>query len=259
MFLSNEFEKFVKWLNCEVGNEEQKKLAAKVKYLFIIGDLVDGVAIYPEQDQELEIKDIYEQYNQCARYLSMIRKDINIIICGGNHDALRLSEPQPCLDKRYAKAIYDLPNVTIVSNPAIVNIHSKEGFPGFDILLYHGYSFDYYVANIDSIKSNGGYERADLVMKFLLQKRHLAPTHGSSLYIPDVEEDALVIEKVPDFFVSGHIHKANISNYKNITMICCSCWQSKTTFQERVGHNPEPAKVPIVNLKTREVKLIGFG
>ena len=71
--------------------------------------------------------------------------------------------------------------------------------------------------------------------------------------------DPLVINQVPDFFVSGHIHKAAAANYRNITLIAGSCWQSKTTFQEKVGHNPEPSRVPIVNLKTREVKILKFG
>ena len=96
-------------------------------------------------------------------------------------------------------------------------------------------------------------------MKFLLQRRHLAPTHTSTLYIPDTAKDPLVIEKIPDFFVSGHIHKATTANYRNITLISGSCWQSKTSFQEKVGHNPEPSRIPIANLKTRKMKILKFG
>ena len=73
-----------------------------------------------------------------------------------------------------------------------------------------------------------------------------------------MRDDSLMIKKIPDFFVTGHIHKANVGSYNNITTICCSCWQSKTSFQEKVGHNPEPSRVPIVNLKTREVKMLKF-
>ncbi|MDP2908387.1 MAG: DNA-directed DNA polymerase II small subunit [Nanoarchaeota archaeon] len=259
MFLQEDFQNFLNWLNGEYGNHEQKNISKKVKYLFIIGDLVDGIGIYPEQDKELVIKDIKKQYEKCAEYLAQIRKDIKIVICSGNHDALRIAEPQPKLNTKFAEQIYNLKNATIVTNPAVVNIHSSQNFPGFDILLYHGYSFDYYVSNVDTIRMNGGYDRADLIMKFLLQKRHLAPTHGSTLYMPDTKKDALIINRVPDLFVTGHIHKANISHYKNITTICCSCWQSKTTFQEKVGHNPEPSRVPIVNLKTREAKMLKFG
>ncbi len=258
MFLQKEFERFLDWLNCRNGSSEQMKIAEKVRYLFIVGDLVDGCGIYPEQDLELVVKDIREQYKQVAEYIKGIRNDINIIICPGNHDALRISEPQPPLDKRYAQQLYDQPNVTLVCNPSFVNIHSSESFPGFDVLLYHGYSFDHIARNVDYIRENGGYERPDLILKFLLQKRHLAPTHASTLYIPEVKYDPLVIKRVPDFFVGGHIHKANVSMYRNVSTICCSCWQSKTAFQEKVGHNPEPARVPVVNLKTRETKILRF-
>lgn len=258
MFLPEDFEKFIDWIKGEYGNYEQKEIAKKIKYLFIVGDLVDGVGIYPEQDKELDIKDIKEQYKKCAEYIAKIREDIKIIICPGNHDALRISEPQPKLSQKFAKPLYELKNVTMVTNPSIVNIASTEEFLGFDVLLYHGYSFDYYANNVDVIRMNGGYDRADLIMQFLLQKRHLAPSHGSTLYMPDTKKDPLIITRIPDFFITGHIHKANIGNYKNITTICCSCWQSKTTFQEKVGHNPEPSRVPIVNLKTREMKMLNF-
>ncbi|HHI04165.1 MAG TPA: DNA-directed DNA polymerase II small subunit [Candidatus Woesearchaeota archaeon] len=258
-FLSEDFNKFLKWINGKTGNENQKAIAKKVKYIFIIGDLVDGVGIYPNQDKELVVKDIYEQYNGCAELLKQIPQHIKLIICPGNHDAMRIAEPQPVLYKDFAAPIWDLPNAILVSNPALVNIGAKKGFPGFDVLMYHGYSFDYYMANVESIRNNGGYERADLMMKFLLQKRHLAPTHKSTLYIPDVKTDPLVITKIPDFFMTGHIHYSSVSNYRNITMICGSCWQSKTAFQEKVGHHPQPSRVPIINLQTRDVKILKFG
>lgn len=146
----------------------------------------------------------------------------------------------------------------MVSNPSLINIHKTESFPGFDVLLYHGYSFDYYISNVDTIRKGGGYDRADLIMKFLLNKRHLAPSHSSTLYLP-LEYDPLVIDKIPDFFVSGHLHKSSISSYNNISLICSSCWQSKTLFQEKMGHHPEPSRVPIINLKTRAMVLMNFG
>lgn len=95
-------------------------------------------------------------------------------------------------------------------------------------------------------------------MKFLLKKRHLAPSHTSTLYIPDPEEDPLLITKVPDIFVTGHVHRMRVGNYTNVTTICSSCWESKTEFQERTGHNPQPSRVPIVNLKTRDVTVLRF-
>lgn len=257
-FLAEEFDKFLQWINCEAGSEEQKDVASKVKYIFIVGDLIDGVGVYPEQDKELVIKDVYQQYQECANLLKKIPSHIKLIICPGNHDAMRIAEPQPELYMDFAAPLYEFPNVVMVSNPGIVNIGSSENFQGFDVLLYHGYSFDYYVANVDSIRNQGGYDRADLIMKFLLKRRHLAPTYTSTLYIPDTDKDNLVIEQIPDFFVTGHIHKTSVSNYRNTTLICGSCWQSKTPFQEKVGHHPEPGRVPIVDLQTRKVKILKF-
>lgn len=257
-FLEEKFLKFIEWINGNMGSDEQKTLTKNIKYVFIIGDLVDGVGIYPEQDKELIIKDIYQQYSAFTEMISKIPKEITIILCAGNHDASRLSEPQPVLSGEFVKQLFELPNIVFVSNPAMVNIGADDTFPGFDILMYHGYSFDYYISNVDYIRNNGGYDRADLVMKFLLQRRHLAPTHTSSLYIPDSTSDPLVISQIPDFFVTGHIHKTSIANYHHVTLISGSCWQSTTTFQEKVGHKPEPARVPIVNLQTREVKVLRF-
>lgn len=257
-FLLKDFIKFIDWLNGKTGDRKQKEISTKVKYLFIVGDVVDGVGVFPGQEEELLIKDIYSQYEKCAELLGRIRKDINIVICAGNHDALRISEPQPFLDKNLAKPVWDLPNVTIVTNPSLVNIHSSKDFEGFNLLLYHGSSFQYYADNVESIRMAGGTTRADLIMKLLLEKRHLAPSHTSTLYIPDNSCDPLIIEKIPDFFVTGHIHRTSVSNYKGVTLIGCGCWIPQTPFQERVGLHPEPSKVPLVNLKTREVQIMDF-
>ena len=45
---------------------------------------------------------------------------------------------------------------------------------------------------------------------------------------------------------------------KNIDLINASCWMTQTDEQERRGMIPHPAKVPIINLKTREVKIMNF-
>ena len=257
-FLSAEVEKFIKWINSELGSDENRRIAKLSKYIFIIGDLVDGVGIYPGQSEELEIRDIYKQYSKFSNLISKIPKDKHIVIIPGNHDAVRLLEPQPPISKEFIPSLYEMPNVFLLSNPAIVNIHSSQDFQGFNVLLYHGFSFDYYVAKVDSIRNKGGYDRADLIMKFLLQRRHLAPTYSSSLFSPEYGEDPLVIDKVPQFVATGHIHKCSVSNYRATTLISGSCWQSKTSFQEKMGHHPEPARVPIVNLKTRKFKILKF-
>jgi DNA polymerase II small subunit len=258
-FLEEDFLKFIKWINGDLGNEKQKKIASKVKYVLVAGDIVDGIGIYQDQYDELTIKDAEGQYTKCAEFLAKIPTHIKIVISPGNHDTVRAAEPQTSLTEDFASALIKLPNVTLVSNPATVNIDSSEGFSGFDVLLYHGYSFDYYVANVDSIRKNGGYERGDLIMKFLLQRRHLAPAHTSTLILPDKKQDPLFIDPVPDIFVTGHIHRTSVSEYRGIPLINSSCWQGMTKFQERMGHTPQPSRIPIFNLKTREISIINFG
>ena len=256
-FLKKSFEKFIGWVSGKGGSKKQKEIAKKIKYIFIVGDLVAGVGIYPNQENNLIIKDLNKQCEQFAAYMKQIPQHIKIIIGTGNHDPAHLAEPQPPLYFEFAKDIYALPNVLMVGNPSLVNIHQSEDFEGFKVLMYHGYSFDYFISNIDEIRLNGGYDRADLVMKYLLQRRHLAPTFGSTPYIP-TQKDHLLIKQIPDFFVSGHLHRSHISSYKNVTLICASCWESITDFQIKLGHDPEPARVPLVNLKTREMKILRF-
>lgn len=259
LFLKDEFNKFLRWINAEAGNPAQREIAKKVKYIIIAGDLVDGVGIYPSQQEELAVHDIIAQYEEFSELIRKIPAEKKIIICPGNHDAVHLAEPQSSFDETFAPSLFKIPNVTLVTNPAMVNIGKTETFSGFDVLLYHGYSFDYYVANVDSIRNNGGYHRADLIIRFLLKRRHLAPSFKSTPYFPGHKEDPLLIRKIPDFLISGHIHYSNVANYKGITTVSGSCWQGTTSFQEKLGHQPEPARVPIVNLKTREIKVLKFG
>ena len=153
-FLEEEFQKFIKWINADLGTEEQKRIAQKTKYIFIVGDMVDGVGIYPKQDTELNIKDIFDQYKEFNKYARQIPSDKKIIICSGNHDACRLSEPQPSLASTYLSEITDMPNVTITTNPSYVNIHQTQDFPGFLFLLYHGYSYDFYGDSVESIRTS---------------------------------------------------------------------------------------------------------
>ena len=257
-FLKKEFETMLGWLDGHHGTPEQRAVAKNVRYLIFTGDLVEGVGVYPGQEADLEVKDITKQYEEFTSYARRIPQHIQIIICPGNHDAGRIAEPQPPLYRDFAKAVYDLPNVTIISSPGMINIASTTTFSGFNILLYHGYSLIYYAENVKSIRNAGGQKATDRIMRFLLQRRHLAPTHGSNLYIPDNEEDPLVISKVPDFFITGHIHRVATAQYRNVTLINASCWTEITEDQEKRGLEPQPGRLPVVNLRTREIKVMNF-
>lgn len=94
-------------------------------------------------------------------------------------------------------------------------------------------------------------------MKYLLQRRHLSVSHTSTLYVPG-DEDFLVIDKVPDFFISGHIHKTILNSYRNVTLAACGCWTGQTDDQARRGIVPDPNRIILVNLQTREPKILNF-
>ena len=202
-FLPEAFERFIMWINCEYGNEEQVEIAKNVKYLIIGGDIVDGIGVYPNQEQELEIKDIRQQYDKAASYLGQIRNDIKIIISPGNHDASRVAEPQPAVPEKYASALYELDNVEFISNPGYVSLD------GVKVLIYHGRSFDDLAMSVKGFS----HERNDILMEELLKKRHLAPIYGDRTPLASELEDYLVIEDVPDVFHTGHVH---INKFWNI-------------------------------------------
>ncbi|MFW5846613.1 MAG: metallophosphoesterase [Nanoarchaeota archaeon] len=252
-FMKNQFEKFIDYLN--TGDKEVRK----IKYLFIVGDVVTGVGNYPDQEYDLEIPNLEEQFSQFAGYLSQLRKDIKIIISPGNHDGVRLMEPQPLLNEKYAWPLYNLENVILTTNPARVNIASdkEKGFGGFEVLTYHGFSFPFYANNIWSLIKVDAMNKPETIMKYLLKNRHLAPEHTSTQYVPS-EEDGLIIKKIPDIFVSAHTHKSGITYYNNILLISVSTWEEMTPYQEKFGNKPDHCKVPLVNLKTREVKILDF-
>jgi len=257
-FLGDEFNDFLDWINQKSPDPQKNALAAKIRYIVAVGDIIEGAGIYPGQEEDLEMIDVKDQYKRAAELFAKIPKHIHVIVCPGNHDTMRLSEPQPPLSKEYAKDFVELPNVITVSSPSFINIHKYNEFPGFNILLYHGYSFFYYINSVEEIRKVDGIKHIDTVMEFLLRRRHLAPSHTSNLYLPDPDRDELVIETVPDFFASGHIHTLAARNYKNVTILNCSCFVNVTDYQKKQGMVPDLAKVPYVNLKTREVKIFDF-
>ena len=253
-FLEKDFLKFVDYLN---GKFPDSPESSKIKYLFIIGDLVTGIGNYPNQEGDLLIKNLEEQFEGVANLLSKIRKDIKIIISPGNHDCVRLMEPQPLLDERYAWPLYDLENVIITENPAMINIGETKDFEGFDILTYHGFSFPYYANNIPKLMLEKTMNQPEKIMKYLLKNRHLAPSHTSTQYFP-LEKDALMIRKIPDIFLSGHTHKSGVVHHNNVLIISSSSWEGKTDYQEKFGNEPDHCKVILFNLKSRAVKVLDF-
>ncbi len=236
-FLEDDFNKFIKWINCEFGSPEQIEIARDVKYLVVAGDIVDGIGVYPNQDEDLSIKDIALQYEEAARLFSQIRSDIKIIIAPGNHDASRLAEPQPAVPEEYAKDLYNLKNVEFVSNPAIVSLD------GVKTLIYHASSFVDMDMNVKGLEQ----KHSGLIMKELLEKRHLAPIYGERTPLASEIEDYLVIDDIPHVFHTGHTHMNSYKKYKGVHMINSGTFQSQTDFQNRHNIIPTPGEVPVLN------------
>lgn len=242
-FLFDAEKRFIEWIN----NDPKAK---GVKYLFIAGDVVDGVGIYPNQEKDLEIKDIYAQYALFEKFIANIPEHVEIIISPGNHDAVRSAEPQPAIGIEMLPNIYHRKNVHLVGNPALVSVGAKEGRAGIDVLMYHGSSITDIVNDIPYLRQKTMKEPQH-VMKEMLKKRHLAPIYGSIILSPE-ETDGFVIDAVPDIFLTGHLHSHAIENYRGVTMICSSTFQGQTSFMDRVGHTANPGKISVVDLKTRD-------
>jgi len=250
LHLGEKFEKFVEWINS--GDET----AQKIKYLFIVGDNVDGVGVYPNQEEMLSLKSLREQYALLASYLERMPKRIKMFLCPGQHDASRIAEPQPIVDKDYAAALYKLDNLILVTNPTMVKIFEKE--KEFKVLMYHGASIHPFINNIPELREMKAHKNPAKAVKHMLKRRHLSPMHSAVAYIPNADKDPLVISEVPDILATGEVHRLDIENYNGVLIITGSCWQSQTPFEEKVGNIPDPCKVPVFNLHTRELKIFDF-
>lgn len=239
-FLADEFDKFIDWLNN--GDDTHK-----IRYIVVAGDLVDGIGIYPNQQDELSILDIMEQYRELGRLLGKFPKHMGILLQPGNHDSVRPAEPQPALEPEIRKML-ESPNIKFMGNPCFFTLH------GVGILAYHGRSVDDLIGAIPSLT----YQTPLLAMREMLKRRHLAPIYGGKTPIAPEDKDYLVINPIPDILVTGHIHDTGVENYKNTIMVCASAWQSQTPFQLMHNFHPDPAKVVIVNLKTGKWRIKDF-
>lgn len=247
--LQKSFENFLNWINTE------DELAKKIKYLFFSGDNVDGVGIFPGQESLLKLNSMSEQYSLLASYLKKIPGNITMFMCPGQHDAVRVAEPQPIIGRKYASELYNMENLVLVSNPAIVKLINKD--KEFKILMYHGDSIHTFIHEIPELRAMKLHPAK--AVRHMLKRRHLFPMHSEAIYIPDADRDNLVINEVPDLVCTGEVHRVDVENYNGILIITGSCWQGQTPFEEKVGNVPEPCKVPILNLKTGELRILDFG
>jgi DNA polymerase II small subunit len=211
-FLADCWNRFSDWLH-----------NSDASYLLIAGDLVDGIGIYPGQESELVIKNIYEQYETFGEMLSSLPSRMKIIISPGNHDVVRGAEPQPVIPEQFTKKIPK--NCVQVENPALVNLQ------GVRVLMYHGRSIDDMIGLIPG----ASYENSGLMMQEMLQRRHLAPVYGRRTPIAAGKSDRLIIDPLPEILHTGHVHILGITHYRGVLGINAGTWQSQTAFQKQMN------------------------
>jgi DNA polymerase II small subunit len=247
-FLGDALGRALDWLNLRIGDTNQRAIAERTKYVILCGDIVDGIGVYPRQEQELAITDLYDQYREAAKYIGRIPEYVETIILPGNHDPVRQALPQPIIPKDFGEPIYECRSLLSLGNPAEVSLH------GVRLLLHHGRSLDDILSSVPSLD----FTQPDKAMKLQLQCRHVASEYGNRTSISPEKVDHLVIENVPDIFQSGHVHVVKHDNYRGTQIINSGAWQAQTDYQKRVGLVPTPGILTIVNLQTLQVRLINF-
>ncbi len=243
-FMEDAWERFIEWICGEV--DDPLGIASKVRYAVIAGDLVDGIGIYPGQEADLSIKDVWEQYERAAELLNEIPDRIQIVLSPGNHDVVRQAEPQPALPDSLRGLFKN--NVTFVGNPATFRLG------GVDWLVYHGRSIDDLVLKIPGLS----YGEPEKAMVEMLKRRHLSPIYGNRVSIAPEVEDLLVIRRPPAILHCGHVHTIGMTRYKGVTAINSGTWQGQTDFQKKMNIQPTPAIVPYLDLSTMRARKLIF-
>lgn len=232
-FLAESWAALVEFLK---GHGAHPELAVQVDHVVIAGDLVDGIGIYPNQERDLAIHDIFEQYRELARRLKELPERLSIIVVPGNHDAVCPAEPQPALPPEIRSMLPA--NVRAVGNPSTFALH------GVVVEAYHGRSFDDLIPAIPGAT----YARPTEVMKQMLKMRHLAPIYGGRTPLAPLPRDGLVIDPAPDILVTGHAHTYGVDQYRGVMLLNASTWQAETEYQRMRNIAPVPARAAVVRL-----------
>jgi DNA polymerase II small subunit len=243
LFMEKEFNSFLNWINGRHVSEKEREKVGRIKYLVITGDNVDGVGIYPNQLKELVIKDIYKQYEEFSRLVMQIPDYIEIVICPGQHDAVRWADPQPAIPKEFVKDLAEQGNVHFVGSPSRVEIE------GLKVMLYHGGALHDLIGSVSFLNS----EHPEQAMIEVLKKRDIMSTYGMKQpYVPE-REDFMVVKDEPDLVYIGDMHHNAYGNYRGTTVINSGTWQARTDYQVKLGHVPTPGIVPLYEIKTGKI------
>ena len=247
-FREDLFESFLDWLNRE-GDPE----ARKTRVLIIAGDAVDGIGVYPNQDKELEITSIDEQFRRLSRLLAEIPEHVTIMIGVGNHEPVQKALPQPPLQEKYRSILKRSGRqIVFLGNPAWIKLSGRP------FLVYHGQGLDDVIQIIPGFSHSTLKNDIGKVLELLIRHRHLCPIHGESTPLLPTEEDLLVVDKIPSVFHSGHVHVAYAGSYQGIRMINSGTWQEQTSYQRNVGLEPTVGTAILVNLGDLSIKMKKF-
>lgn len=247
-FLEEPMNKFIEFLNGTYGNKKMQILGSMTKYVLFAGDVVDGVGIYPNQQDDLSIDSIQDQYNEFARFVERIPEDIEMVVIPGNHDMVRSAEPQPTISPQFAPDLHNFDNVHMLPNPSQVSLH------GVKTLLYHCTSLPDIMNHIPGLH----IEKPIEVMKQMLRARHLAPLWGEKTPIATEPEDHLVINPIPDIFHGGHVHINGLGHYNGVKIVNSGTMQEQTSYQKSLNIDPTPGIVQLINLQTYQPSILDF-
>ncbi|MDE1857062.1 MAG: DNA-directed DNA polymerase II small subunit [Candidatus Micrarchaeota archaeon] len=245
LFMEKNLAHMLKWLKGGVDSKS-KAIAGKIKYIVVGGDIADGIGVYPRQERDLAVLDVYAQYRIFFSFLQQIPDYIQVFVIPGNHDAVQRAEPQPPFNEDILQD-FKQHNVKILPNPSYLRLH------GIDVLTYHGTSLDSVIAAVPG----SSYARPEKAMLEILKRRHLSPIYGGNIIVP-TKNDSLVIDRIPDILHMGHIHKNGLTEYHGVDIVNSGTWQDRTDFQIQQGHIPTPCLMPVFETKTHNFTTINF-
>ena len=234
-FIKEGFESFLRWVNS--SSDE----AANLKHLILSGDVVDGIGVYPNQENDLELVNPMDQYEYLADFVNRVPSDIKVYIMPGNHDTVRLAEPQPEMSPAIRKMFTG--NVKFLPNPYNLRLNKKL------ITLYHGMSLN----DLIELIPGGNFDSVGKAIELMLKRRYMGPVHGGRTPIVPNQVDSHIFREVPDIFITGHIHGHYIGNYKGVRYVNSSTWQSQTEYQKMMNYSPDPCIATLFDLNSKTV------
>jgi DNA polymerase II small subunit/DNA polymerase delta subunit B len=166
-------------------------------------------------------------YEKLGEYLKKFKGEVTVFVLGDVSN-----------DEEKIKKFHEMfpENFSVMTLKGHIDAEKKDYLPdpveveldGVRIFLSHGEMFEKYFERFKTSPDN--------MLLQMIKKRHLSPTFGTN---PDLDNEKLSLDTVPDIFVIGHYHDPRILNYKGATIISLGSFVTKPIFW-------------LVNLKTRE-------